>query len=445
VARKSEIPEEARSLIDQLVEQRLLATDISQATGEQTIEPAHEALLRQWGQLQGWLAEDAGLLSLLEGIKRATRDWVANGKDEAWLTHVTGRLVAAERLRQRADLSASLDRTEWDYLKACRQREDTQIAEMKAARKRRRRLELSLVVVLLVTSCAGTIYAAWTNYDYLEVRAAMLANELWPTKLSHEAERNLAQINLQPGQIISFRECTMCPEMVVVPAGSFDMGSPPDEKGRGDNESPQHRVTIQNNYAVGKFEVTFEEWDACVKARVCANAWDQGWGRGKRPVINVSWHEAQQYVQWLAERIGKVGSYRLLSEAEWEYAARGGKPTAYYFGEDEAELGQYAWYGGNSDEKSKPVGGKLPNAFGLFDMHGNVWEWVEDCYHKNYAGAPIDGSAWTTSCEQDYRIHRSGSWYHPAQRLRAAFRGKYASDYRDDGVGLRVARTLSID
>jgi formylglycine-generating enzyme required for sulfatase activity len=443
VALISNIPLEARPLIQHLVEQRLLATDITKDNGVVTIEPAHEALLRQWSLLQRWLAEDATLLGILESIKRASKDWVTAGKDDAWLAHAGTRLEAAERLRERPDLAISLEQIDWEYLAVCRERTNKIAAEARDAQRRKRRLELMLVSVLLITSCAGITYGVQTNYDYLKSRLVMLADDLWSKKLTPETEKNYAQLKLLPGQLISFHECTACPEMIVVPGGDFWMGSPADEKGRENNEGPKHSVRIVNNFAVSKFDITFDEWDACFHAHACTDAWDQGWGRGTRPVINVSWNQARQYVNWLSMRMGKLGSYRLLTEAEWEYAARATNPTTFSFGNDDAVLSQYAWYSENSGDMTHPVGEKAPNAFGLYDMNGNVWQWVEDCSHPNYDGAPVDGSAWTTSCEKNYRIYRGGSWYHQSRRLRAAARGKYTADYQDDGVGFRVARTLA--
>ena len=200
VARQSEIPEEARPLINHLVDQRLLATDLAKETGEQTIEPVHEALLRQWGLLQGWLAEDAGLLGVLEGVKRASRDWAANNNDAEWLTHATSRLQAAERLRHRPDLAAGLEQTDWDYLSACREREDALIAETKAARSRKRGLELAFIGVLILISLAGIVHALWVNFDYLKVRGEAIADSFLPKALTAETERSLSQMILQPGQ-----------------------------------------------------------------------------------------------------------------------------------------------------------------------------------------------------------------------------------------------------
>jgi len=313
-----------------------------------------------------------------------------------------------------------------------------------ASRKRKRRFELALISVLCVLSAAGIIYALWINYDYLKVRQEILTDTLWPKKLTAAVERRYRQVALRPGQIVSFRECTRCPEMIVLPVGQFLMGSTPNETGRYDNEVPQHNVVIPNNFAVSKFEVTFDEWKACADAGRCENTWDQGWGGGRRPVINVNWHQAKQFVDWLSYRISEPSGYRLLSEAEWEYAARAGTTTRYSWG-DSVGSGNASCDGCGSQwdfRQSAPVGSFAANAFGLYDMHGNVFEWVEDCYHSNYIGAPADGSAWTTSCEQDYRVRRGGSWYTAPRNIRSALRDKSVPGDRDNDLGFRVARTL---
>jgi formylglycine-generating enzyme required for sulfatase activity len=247
---------------------------------------------------------------------------------------------------------------------------------------------------------------------------------------------------LKPGE--SFRECDdekYCPEMVVVPAGEFMMGSPDYEKGRYDSEGPRHPVKIARRFAISKYEVTFDQWDACVATGGCniRGAGPSIFGRGRQPAIYVSWDDAQQYVKWLSGLTGQ--DYRLLSEAEWEYAARAGTTSPYSFGGDEAVLGDYVWYDKNSDIRTHPVGEKKANAFGLFDMHGNVWEWVEDCY-DSYDRTPIDGSAWTKGdCSR--RVARGGSWVDNPRDLRSAGRFGFATDNRNSGLGFRVGRTLS--
>jgi formylglycine-generating enzyme required for sulfatase activity len=253
-----------------------------------------------------------------------------------------------------------------------------------------------------------------------------------PSVLGSEQE-----LGARPGA--EFSECAHgCPTMVVVPAGKFLIGSPPDEKDRSPGEGPQHEVAISKPFAVGKTEVTFDQWDACVAAGGCEPARDSTWGRGDRPVINVNWDDAKRYAAWLSRMTGK--DYRLLSEAEWEYAARAGSPARFSFGDDDSQLGRYAWYRDNSDRKSQPAGKKAANAFGLHDMHGNVFEWVEDIWHPNYEGAPADGSAWLGAGTR--RMVRGGSWFYDSPSLRSASRAGPPADLRDGNVGFRVARTL---
>ena len=252
---------------------------------------------------------------------------------------------------------------------------------------------------------------------------------------------------LSPGD--RFQDCAVCPQMVVVPAGVFVMGSSSSEEGHEQNESPQHRVRIGRPFAVGVYEVTFDEWDACEWDFGCGNFGDDnGWGRGQRPVINVSWNDAQEYVGWLSERTGKA--YRLLSESEWEYVARAGTTTPFHFGwtisTDEANYDGDSTYGGGTKGidrgKTVPVGQFPANGFGLHDVHGNVWEWVEDCWNGSYDGASRDGSAWSTG-ECELRVLRGGSWVSDPGFLRAAFRNGGATGGRSDLSGFRVARTLT--
>ena len=222
---------------------------------------------------------------------------------------------------------------------------------------------------------------------------------------------------IKPGSGKSFRDCPDCPEMVVVPAGSFSMGSPSDEKERYDDEGPQHKVTISKPFAVGKYVVTFDEWDACVSGGGCKgnhSPGDEGWGKGRRPVINVNWDDAQEYVKWLSQKTRT--KYRLLSEAEWEYAARAGTRTRYFWGDSLGRNNANCdGCGGEWDnKKTAEVGQFQPNAFGLYDMAGNVWQRTDDCWNGNYNSAPEDGSAMKTGdCSQ--RVFRGGSWaYSPS-------------------------------
>jgi formylglycine-generating enzyme required for sulfatase activity len=249
----------------------------------------------------------------------------------------------------------------------------------------------------------------------------------------------LAPAPLAPRSGESFRDCDDCPQMVSIPAGSFMMGSPASEAERSDDEGPQRRVTVPA-FAAGKYEVTWAEWDRCVSAGGCASLKADSFGGGSRPVTNVSWNEAVAYTKWLSNRTGRT--YRLLSEAEWEYAARAGSSGRWGFGDNEGSLGSYGWYSGNAGGKPHPVGSLAPNAFGLHDMHGNLWEWVEDCHASDYsAGQRSDGSAFQQdSCS--IRVARGGSRNDDAQKLRSAFRIAYGTMYRFSILGFRVARTL---
>ena len=243
------------------------------------------------------------------------------------------------------------------------------------------------------------------------------------------------------------RDCPDCPWVVEVKRGKFQMGSPFTEAGRNPAEGPVHQVTIARPFMVGVYEVTFDEWDACHRAGGCAhNAVDhQGWGRGDRPVVDVSWNDAKEYVRWLSGRTGR--RYRLLSEAEWEYVARAGTTTRFWWGDDVGKnRANCLGCGSGWETRTAPVGSFPANAFGLHEVHGNVWEWVEDCHHPNYEGAPSDGSAWTTQNEGDCgRRHiRGGSmlWSPPAG-IRSATRDlnpQVTPSYRSDNVGFRVAR-----
>ncbi|MGE3989901.1 MAG: SUMF1/EgtB/PvdO family nonheme iron enzyme [Pseudorhodoplanes sp.] len=255
------------------------------------------------------------------------------------------------------------------------------------------------------------------------------------------------QRRYKPGD--TFKECELCPEMVVVSAGSFAMGSPASEKGRSTDEGPQHRVAFARPFAVGKFAVTFDQWDACVADGGCGGyrPADQAWGRGKRPVINVSWDDAKAYLAWLSRRTGKT--YRLPSEAEREYVARAGTTTPFWWGatisSQQANYDGTSTYGdgrkGEYRRRTLPVDSFQPNPFGLYQVHGNVWEWMEDCWNGSYAGAPADGSAWTAG-DCGRRVLRGGSWNYYPEALRSADRDASTSSYRGIYNGFRVARSL---
>ena len=288
----------------------------------------------------------------------------------------------------------------------------------------------------------GDLRTAFEKREQPAVIALLAGRTLGEGVEPEELVRTL--LKRKPGEI--FRDCDQCPEMVVVPAGRFRMG---DLAGAGFlNERPVHDVTV-SPFAAGKYEVTFAEWDACVAGGGCTHRpADKGWGRGTRPVINVSWDDTQAYVRWLSRETGKP--YRLLSEAEWEYVARAGSTTKYWWGNaadhDHANYGKDGCCEGmaaGADRwvNTSPVGSFKANAFGLFDTVGNVFEWVEDCWNKHYNGAPADGSAWMSgNC--DRHVLRGGSWDYSPRFIRSAIRYRGGTGYRSRGLGFRVARTL---
>ena len=382
------------------------------------------------------------------------------------------RLKMALDLQAAADFAAALAPGK-DYLTACENAE-------KAARRRARNIQAVSYALLLgvIASLGGIIEKEWIGEQihwFWTVRPYMRAN-FTPHVLSAEAERAL-----KPGQTL--RECARnCPEMVVIPAGTFVMGSPDGEtqvigldgkpkagplaaaeEGRGSSEGPQHEVKIGYAFAAGKYAVTFDEWDECVKLGACPPAPDSGYGHGNKPVINVSWDEAKKYVDWLASMTGK--DYRLLSEAEWEYAARAGTSTAYSFGDNYPPSKKVCEYANFADVAyarqakaqgiqvqasdicddghvvTAPVGSYKPNAHGLYDMHGNVYQWTADCYVDSYADAPKDGKP--VSIEDcSLRVARGGSWYFSPVFARSAYRLGGAAGYRNYALGFRAGRML---
>ena len=265
------------------------------------------------------------------------------------------------------------------------------------------------------------------------------------------------------------RDCPSCPEMLPIPAGTFMMGSDSTEqiwaaahgstRNSVSDESPRHSVTLRA-FAIGRYQVTRGEFMAFAKAtgfkpndgcghdgakwvKLADLTWDHpGYAQTDRdPVVCVSWHDSKAYIAWLNKQAGG-NSYRLPTEAEWEYATRAGSTTMFWWGNDDSAAATHAWFKDNADSRTHPVGLKPANAFGLFDAVGNVWQWTEDCYADDYAKAPIDGSAYEICTADDRRVDRGGSWLHAARLLRSAPRERNPSDYRDTELGFRVAKTL---
>ena len=308
------------------------------------------------------------------------------------------------------------------------------------AQQERRRRTVPVLTSWLGLCALGAAIVAWLTMppalaQVTPMPAPAASTEAAPLSLMQEKA-------LKPKD--TFKECANCPEMVVVPAGSFTRGSPTSEPGRCRRRPTTYGHDCRQ-FAVGRFEVTFDEWDTCAADGGCDGykPSDEGWGRGRRPVINVSWDDAKAYVAWLSRKTGK--SYRLLSAAEYEYATRAGTQTAYPWGNAIGTNNANCHACGSQWDarQTAPVGSFAANGFGLYDMVGNVREWTEDCYHDRYLGAPTDGSAWIEGADCSRRIVRGGSWLLAPVFLRSANRYWFTTDYRLNYLGFRVARTLA--
>jgi len=278
------------------------------------------------------------------------------------------------------------------------------------------------IAVLLLSVCAVQGVRAQFNVS----GPGFLPDENGTNLDDPQAKKGTSKV--AAGAII--KDCAECPEMVVIPAGSFVMGSDKDAR-----EQPPHTVAIRS-FLMGRTEVTQNLWIS-IMGKNPSRFKDCG---QECPVERVGWDDIQQFIARLNQKTGQT--YRLPSEAEWEYAARAGTDTDWSFGNDESKLGDYGWYSDNSGDKTQKTRQKLPNAFGLYDMHGNVWEWTQDCYHWNYIGAPSDGSAWITSCADNRRVIRGGSFIGSARFFRSAYRYGYDLNMPNRTGGFRLARDL---
>ena len=266
-------------------------------------------------------------------------------------------------------------------------------------------------------------------------------SETW--QVSENNTRLVLEMITAPGETFrdSLADGGEGPLMVVLPAGRFSMGCLSNDSDCDDNEQPIHDVTLPNNFAIAVYEVTFAEYERYVQATGVRRPGDEGWGRGDRPVINLDWEEARAYARWLSEQTGR--SYRLPTEAEWEYAARAGTTTKYSWG-NRANYEQANYNSNDRWENTAPVGSFPANGFGLYDMHGNVFEWTQDCWHGSYRGAPTNGQVWegANGGDCDRRVVRGGSWHGGPGLLRAAGRVSYRVSGRANVLGLRLVQDL---
>jgi formylglycine-generating enzyme required for sulfatase activity len=423
---------------------RLLVT--GEKDGKRTAEVAHEIMLKTWPTLKRWLDEEREFLVWRGELDTRLQEYAKTGE------------IGTREQRQALLMGLALDTAKkWltargrDIEPDARAYIEASMRAERLAARTRQRTHAAVLVLLLATIAGllGIIFKAEIGDLWFNVAVAQpyIRNNFATFVLSPDAERALKR-----GE--RFRDCRKdCPEMVVIPPGEFLMGSP-DGEGKPE-ERPRHKVRIDKPFAVGRFEVTWDDWDACVLMRGCTVTGPADFGKGTQPVINVSWDDAETYVAWLARTTGK--SYRLLSEAEWEYAARGvtsiDEPhPSYPWGDtashENANYGDDACCKGKKEGRDQwlngaPVGQFQANAFGLHDMHGNVWEWVEDPWHSSYAGAPADGSVWRENGNDGNRVVRGGSWSASPEFIRSATRDTDSKLVRHPGLGFRVARDLA--
>jgi len=397
------------------------------------------------------LQTDIGWIRRHTEFGEAARRWVGAGRPSGLLLHPP-LLEEAEFWITYHPHGAPLPSSDTETFIAASRKAEIERSQAEASAKVSRRRMQGAIYTMLIAIIAGLI--GWINQEYIVKRwrwyvteRPFMTAEIRPFVLAGNAEQTLKPKD-------TFRECVSakgtdyCPQMVVIQAGSFTMGSPPTENNRKPDEGPQHTVTIKKPFAVSRFEVTFDEWDTCVAYGACNPVSDSNVGRGRQPVFNVNWNDAKSYVAWLSKMTGKP--YRLLSEAEYEYATRAGTQTVYPWGDDigvnnaDCDGCGSRW----DNRQSAQVGSFAANGFGLYDMVGNVREWVEDCYHASYGAeaefkelAPTDGSAWTSGLCYS-RVVRSGSWRQGPAYIRSASRDRRSTDIKGGEYGFRIGRTL---
>jgi formylglycine-generating enzyme required for sulfatase activity/energy-coupling factor transporter ATP-binding protein EcfA2 len=373
---------EVEAVVSQFTEQRLLTTSGNEREG--IVDVSHEALIRGWPRLRGWVDENRTGLLIQHRLTEASREW-NNANRDPELLYRGPRLQEALDWQKKS--TADLADAEREFLESSERSRQSD--------RTKRRVAFSVIGVAAVVSISFLSLVIFGVYSVY--------------KEDQEKKRVIE---------------AMQQDFIQIPGGVFVMGSTDGE----DYEKPPHRVTIQP-FEIGEYEVTQKQWWAVMGSEPSSFKGDD------LPVETITWRQAKEFCKELSARTGKT--YRLPTEAEWEYAARGGTTTEYSFGDDESMLGDFAWYGQNSGGTTHPVKQKKPNPFGLYDMHGNVFEWVEDHWHDNYEGAPTDGSAWLTDDDNALRVLRGGSWFFNGA-LRSADRVNNVPDDRNGNYGFRV-------
>jgi len=393
-ATSSELGEEMQGLVKTLADERLVVTSRLVGSTADTIEVSHEALIRHWQQLKGWVDADRDFLAWQQRLNAMKKDWEASQRNADRLLRGLPLRDALEWLKKRPDYFSP---------------DEHQFVMASQKHKILQRTVVTVVASLALILVGGPV--AW----------------LWKEGVTVQYATSIVLARLH---VVSLAE----PKMARISGGTYQRVSYSDK-----DEQPVPQVTIKP-FAMGKYEVTFEEYDRYVELTGGRRPDDATWGREKRPVINVSWEDAKSYAKWLSQATGK--RYRFPTESEWEYVARsGGKDEVWAGISDESQLKDYAVY---NTLRTEPVGSKKPNGLGLYDMSGNVWEWVEDCWHENYKNAPGDGWAWleTNGSNCGLRVIRGGSWTNSPESLRASYRNRLYADLRNFNIGFRLAQDL---
>ena len=439
-------------MIQKLADEKLIVT-----SENNVIDVAHEALIRHWQQLRKWLEENRDALGRQRKIEEEAKYWVEKGKDREYLWGGTRLEEAVEILKEYA-ATVTLSSLATEFLQASNREEliaylrkpevdnlDQEGIEKEAARRSFLSKERLRELLEDETERTGAgLAASWLLEQWGEEMPVRTA------EVDKQGNIQLRIVEKLPPIVIEELEEGIILEMVEVPGGEFMMGSPEGEEGSSDKEHPRHEVKI-SSFLIGKYPITVEQWRAVAsfpKVELDLNQ-DPSYYKGERvpstilnryPVTNISLHNAMEFCERLSrwsEKEEKGYKYRLPSEAEWEYACRAGTETPYHFGQKISPV--LVNYLGKALGRPTPVGRfQITNAFGLYDVHGNVWEWCKDLWHNTYEGAPKDGRAWLSENDNDYCLLRGGSFLDIDVYCRSAFRLGYGSDYIYYDVGLRV-------
>jgi formylglycine-generating enzyme required for sulfatase activity len=414
------MPVASRPLIERLINVRLLLRDERKAARDDNatvVEIAHEALLRQWKPLAGWLDEEFSNLKSIEAIKRAAAEWNKK-KSEAWLLHRGERLGTAEAMQQRPDLGRLLGVGDAMYLNACRALEEARREEREAAYQRELKLQKDRTEAEQARAQeaerardaeakrAEAADSSRRRQRYFSLALVIVFVGAWITTWLWEKGYNVEQAVLKLRSV--FVDIQLEPAMQTIPAGEY-------------------KKAFIKKFAIGKFEITFEEYDRFAIDMNMQLPSDAGWGRGRQPVINVDWYDAKAYAEWLSKHTGK--RYRLPTNIEWEYAAQsGGRQDVWAGTSTEARLKEYAVYYVYANRPAL-VGSKIPNDLGLYDMSGNVAEWTKGCLELI-----------KDKCNQVAQL--GGSWGSGPHTMELSMKGIAWPDNRSQFSGFRLAQDL---